>query len=505
MRTSVLILAILAGGLRPGELPAQFCQTTTALSRTSEELLRAIVQKGYRRVGVFPQCTGRQGAGDAESFSGPTAAHAKLFAERLQEALVRQSAGRFEVISQRVMGKACEGIAIGDLGDPKRLQELAERVGGMDALVVGTVTEQHDLSSGQQFFDVRSELIEVSGGASGSVSTERLAVSIAGLAYSGRSFELRRWSGGTLENVGLRREAEGRAFLAGDYNPASGLSPADILPDQCHPLDDPECPFGLEILVDGKPRPRQRVGRDVYVALERGERFGIGIQNRSGQDAYLALFVDGLNVLGKKRESPSNCRCWHVGKQDEYLFRGWYSGANTQYVEEAFEITSASGSEAGKQGFADSLGMITAVFYTIGVPPQTARPAPPPEGEEPMLRTRVVRNPETGRQETVSEARSLDPETGKWKWHRVYLSVAPGGQIGVRGAESRAVRLEEFRGDKPGLIMAAITVRYATHWQLEEMLRSAPSGAMAPAPRRPGLSMFAPARRPRIIIALASF
>lgn len=473
MRSQTMLLwaAILVSSV--ADLPAQFGQNFSALTQSADELASAAVRKGYRRLGVFPQCTGRQGSDAAESFTGATAAHGKLFAEKLYDNLVERAGGRFEIVNMRMLSKACDGFTVDDLGDPQKLAAVAAKVGGLDALVVGTITNYMQRGNGLPMFDMKCELIAVAGGGTAAVSNERMALSIASLAYAGKSFEIRRWSSGNLENVGLRAEAEGRAFLASDYNPSGGLTPADILAQQCHPLDDAGCPLRLEIVVDGQPRPRTRIGRELYVALDRGEKFLAQIENRTDQDVYFALFVDGLNVLGKKREPASNCRVWQLDKQGKSRLRGWYTGSGTDYLEEAFEVASAAASEAGKQGFLESLGMITAVFYTVGIPPQFARATPRSDGG-PMLRQRAIVNPRTGRSETAMEARSLDEKTGKWVWHRVYASMAPGSNVGIRAGGSQAVKLEQFTGDGPGLILAAMTVRYVTSSQLADLRQKSP-------------------------------
>ena len=170
-----------------------------------------------------------------------------------------------------------------------------------------------------------------------------------------------------------------------------------------------------------------------------------GHDPQGAKEAFVAIFIDGLNILGKKPEHPGNCRYWHLDPDSKGEFGGWFSGEAGKYTEEEFRISRATDSEAGKQGYIKSLGQITAVFYTVGSPlPPPPKPAPVYHGET------------TG---------AMGPVMG---------SMAPGAgeDIGTEAGTGREVRLEEQPHDQPGLILAAISLFYRTPSRIEELKQS---------------------------------
>ncbi len=480
MSVRSLILAGLAMLLCGDASQAQFGKTAGAPMNLQRELAASIVQKGYRRVGVLPQFIGR--SGNEETLQGATGPHARLFAEKVEETLVIQAGGQFQVIESRQMKEAFKDLALEDLGKPERLRACAERVGGMDAMIVGIVTDERHPAQGPPALELNCRLIDLATSGLVDVRKETLHLSIAGAAYMGESFELRRWQAGQLVNVGLSQNVGRNAFIPADYNPAQGLSPNDVRRDRPHPLLDPSFPFATEVLVREQPRPLRSIGGRVYVALEPGESYHVRVQNRTDQPVFAALFVDGLNALGKKREHPGSCRYWRIAANDYARFRGWYSGTGSTLVEEEFYITPAEDTVAGRSGFFDALGMITAVLYTVGTPhPQVAAavtwPAEP-QSAGPSYRQPYGQRPGQPSQRAGAAPRASAPRVGA----APRASAPPSGRMGAPGpsggatfgtgeGERREVRIEQLYGGEPGLILAAFTIYYRTNSQLEQLQR----------------------------------
>jgi len=474
MKTRTCLLAGLALLVCCGQGLAQFGQTTGAPLSLQQGLAAAILSKGYQRVGVLPQFIGRTPAGE-ETLQGATGPHARLFAEKVEEALVAQAGGRFQVIEGRQMKEAFQGLAMEDLGKPEALRACAERVGGMDALVVGIVTDQRHSTEGPPAMDLTCRLIDLASSSLVDVRRESLHLSLAGAAYMGESFELRRWQTGQLINVGLTRDVGSRAFINADYNPAAGLNPNHIRRDRPHPLLDPSFPFPMQVFVQDQPRPAQRIGDRMYVALEPGETYYVRVDNRSNQPVFIALFVDGINILGKKREHPGKCRYWRIGPAPDFArFRGWYSGTGSTLVEEEFTITPAEDTVAGRSGFFEALGMITAVIYTVGTPPQQQpQVASVPRQQQPAWGGQTPWQPKASRptgprlgsppRATAPAPRLGAPSGGP--------GAAPGATFGTGAGERREVRVEQSQGGEPGLILAAVTIYYRTASQLQQLRR----------------------------------
>jgi len=478
MRGQNLILAVLVLVIGGGESRAQFGKTGGAPMNLQRELAASIIQKGYRRVGVLPQFIGRSGG--EETLQGATGPHARLFAEKVEEALVTQSGGRFQVVESRQLKEAFRDLSLDDLGRPEKLRLCAERVGGMDALVVGIVTDERNQAQGLPALELTCRLIDLATSGLVDVRKETLNLSIAGAAYMGESFELRRWQGPQLINVGLNQSVGTKAFTPADYNPAYGLNPNDVRRDRPHPLLDLNFPFPAQVLVREQPRPLRAIGGQVYVALEPGEAYHVRVDNHTDQAVFAALFVDGINALGKKREHPGSCRYWRLAPHDYARFRGWYSGTGSTLVEEEFTITPAEDSVAGQAGFFEALGMITVVIYTVGTPQQQVAMGVPGTSEpwpgafSQPYRQRAGERPKAAAPQRAGPAprAGAAPQAAAPPSPRLGASGPSGGAtFGTGEGERREVRIEQLYGGDPGLILAAFTIYYRTNSQLQQIQR----------------------------------
>lgn len=466
MRRIALVAGMVIAAYAAQWAEAQFGAATGTPSEVVERLRQSISQKGYQRVGVMPRFVCRDENG-RESLQGPNAAHAALFAERIEEELVKSAGSRYSVISSLLMQKAFADVSLEDVKNLDRLREIAKRVEGLDALIVGTVADEmiEDRRMTRPGMRIRCELVEINGGTSGGIVSTDMTLSLGSEAYRGRSFELRRWMDSELVNLRLNALPFGGApdpFKDGDFNANIGQSPWDIR-EGPHPLADPTCPFRLEMLVDERPRPITWIGRqhdaEPYVDIGLGERYSLRVENRTTRNACVAIFVDGINILGKRRESPGNCLYWILKKDSQGNFKGWYTGEEGNYDVEEFVTARAAQSLAARQGFTESLGQITAVFYTVGVPLSVARP-------EPFRR---------GRQGAMERSMwTYDWDQRKWELKKEMLAFAPAPGSAAPGMGTAAghrsqVRLNEFQGEKPGLILAAITLHYTTPDRLREL------------------------------------
>ena len=389
-----------------------------------------IVRNGYRRVGVLPRFICREGGREVLGGSiGPQADH---MAEGLEEALVNIADGKFRVVDGRQMRQAFQKLSLQDLGRRETLRQVAGKVGGLDGLIVCTVTDHRGKldPSDNPHLNIKARLIDVRDSSVSAVRSEDTRLTLADAAYMGESWELRRWSGGRLLIVGLKPTEGGLGSGNGLYG-ASKLYQSVHYPlirrDRPHPLLDANCPYRMSVRVDGEDRRLVRVGNRLYLALDPGETYSIGVASRSTRDAYLCLFVDGINVLGKQRQHPTGAKFWYLKPQGEFRFAGWTTGRQGRYTQEAFIITPQDDTVAVGQGFGLQLGMMTAVFYTVGM-------------------------------------------NGFPKAPEVYASMGV-GSFGTGAGAMSSIQLEERRGPQPGLTLAAMTVYYTTSSKLEQLRR----------------------------------
>ncbi|NUQ64836.1 MAG: hypothetical protein HUU20_20425 [Pirellulales bacterium] len=409
------------------------------VSVVAEQLQGAIVENGYRRVGVLPQFIVRQGAD--EKLGGSLGPQGDLFAEQLGKQLLRTSQGKYRVIDDRQMRAAFAGMSLADLGKRESLLAASKKVGGMDGLVVGTLTDLRQLPPGESRpeLDVEARLIDVRDSSAVADAQTSRFLTLSDAAYMGESWELRRWTPGGIVSVGLDPKPFANTYLPfapGPYNEENQYRA--ILRNRPHPLVDSQCPYRMSIVVDGQQRPWVPVKDRFYVALEPGDTYQIRVESASPRPAYLSLFVDGINILGKTREHPSASKFWHLAAGQKSQFAGWTTGSGGQYKQEEFIIAPADSTVAAGQGFGQQLGMITAVYYTVGL---DGLPEPPAEQPESPL--------------------------------SMTLGASMADTFGTGAGRESELTLEEKSGPERGIILAAMTIYYAPSAQVDAMKQAA--------------------------------
>lgn len=396
---------------------------------SAERLARQIVEKGYKRVGVLPRFIVRK-PGEDEAFGGSIGPQAESFAVDLEDELVATADGRFQVVPGRQLKRTFKDLKLDQLGDAQTLAKAAVGADGLDALIIGTVVDGRETEVDGRIggLNVRCQLLDVSSGTLAATTREQVHVTLGSAAYMGESWELRRWTDAGLENVGLAGEdAQGFALSPFGAGPVYEEGQYRLIRrDRPHPLLDPEFPYPMEILVGTEVRRPEPLAEKLYVTLEPGESYKIRVKNDGPRRVYLAVFVDGVNVLGKKLETPAECRYWGVDAGKTGQFAGWVTVKDGKYSEEEFMITPADDSVAAGQNFSDNLGMITAVVFSVGM-----KDVP----EAPTMKASIV-----------------------------------GGTFGTGvSGKSRELTLESTAGEKPGLILSAATIHYVTSSQLKRI------------------------------------
>ncbi len=436
--TAALLLGQTSTSSGWGNATPEFAETAATLRTT-------IVARGYKRVGVVSRLTVALDATKREALAERLGPIDEFLAETLRAALAERAGGRFEVLKRAEAAEALYDLR--PEAPPERWRQVAEALGGMDAVVFAHVTDPNDEAAVAArripAFQVRSQLIDVQSGQRVAQATETLRLSIAGAAYLGDSFELRRWKGSQLTNVALHKGRTGLAWAsAKDFSIEGKYDDICRLPK--HPLSISAFPFRISVMVDGVRRPVVYINRQAYVALDMGEEYALRIENQCGSPVYTAVFVDGINILGKEPQHPANCRYWHLRAGATGQFGGWYSDREGgRYLEEAFRIGMPSQGPAAQQGYYSRLGQITAVFYTIGMP----------RVETPTIQKKIyVPGPQKRPQRIWTPngwaySAPAEPEQER-------IATVPG--------TPRYVAPRIHRGERPGLILAAITIRYRT-------------------------------------------
>ena len=174
-------------------LMAGYCpgNDLTRLAPALDQLASAIARENYRRVGVAPSFPVRDGSPSAVT------PHGLYFADLVQLGLVERQRNRFVVLDNDIMLNAIRHGGMDQLQDMARLNAMAKRVGGLDAIVVGNLEldKQGDWGGIDQAPLLRCRLLDVRTGAIkaiGSLSKDERPRTLADAVYQGESIEINR-------------------------------------------------------------------------------------------------------------------------------------------------------------------------------------------------------------------------------------------------------------------------------------------------------------------------
>ena len=140
--------------------------------------------------------------------------------------------------------------------------------------------------------------------------------------------------------------------------------------------------FGLDVLVNGSPRPELAARGTVYVEASRGRDYALRLSNPTGRRVAVALSVDGLNTIDAKHTSSRDARKWVLAPYETVVIPGWQVN---NAVSRKFVFTGERGSYGAALGKTEDLGIIEAVFFRERLPyrvearPDATPPAAPAE------------------------------------------------------------------------------------------------------------------------------
>jgi hypothetical protein len=355
------------------------------------KVAQSIVESGHKRVAVIPAVISRRG--DIESTSGELGPRGRLMAHELYNQLVSCSQkgdfkGKFQVIPERTVRRAIQsrGFSLEDLGDPVKARDFFKFVGA-DSGVTAGCDESGDLGKLTAIDNtmaskdvINTEVVDAFDNATTYSQDFIEDRTLAKAAYSGESWEIRRWNDGKLENLGIDLDDK-KAF--GKGNKWEVWQYERLNEGLAHPYEIPDFPYEMAIVVDGEvrePQPFQGVhGTQYVVELNPGEKYSLRMKNESDEPVFAAIFIDGVNTIDKVRAEPEDLetrRHWFL-KPDgkESLISGWYVidrdenriPKDEQYYNE-FKIVPREETVAFGLGLDDDrIGIITVVYYTVGM------------------------------------------------------------------------------------------------------------------------------------------
>ncbi len=350
--------------LRP-EPPETLCR------RLAEHLDLEIRRRKLGKVGVleFLQPMGRTEALAAANLPA-------YCAERVHVELKKLADDAYCVLSTDSLSKAAKGLQVEALGNPARMEPL-RRDEGIDALITGVLRRRGTN------MNVQCDLVSTEDGASLATPSGVLPLSEDLVGDCGGSFTTSGRPEGGPYNVEVVNHAQS---------------------DRDHPMllrGEDAFPFQVEVwsvlaedekrITKNTPRKRKdfvvtsqrpttadgKITRELLIAASENELFEIRIQNHYREKAAATVLVDGINILGQKRERLGKAWSWLLEPSDDpeqpctHTFEGWYlpkgevtaSGDPSDFAMKRFRFVDVADSVAMRQNFGDSIGMITAAFY----------------------------------------------------------------------------------------------------------------------------------------------
>jgi hypothetical protein len=361
----------------------------TTLAGQGGDIAQGIVDNGHKRVAVLPVVLCRYSG--EQSTVGSLGPRGKSLSNALYDQLVASSrsgryGGQYEVIPERTILRAMRSRGFGpsDLEDPMKVRQLA-RDTGADSLVAVSYDEVPSIFGDDRPQRQPAQVVLVSqtlDGTDGAVTHSAKLLddlTLSKAAYQGESWELRRWNGNTLTNVGidlpgLQAFGVGPAWEKPQY--------AAIRPNLVHPALNPDFPYAVSLEVDGQeryPKPLECGGKTfLLVDLNPGEDYRIILDNRSQKPVYCALFIDGACAIDRVVLEPGDLetrRHWYLPPNSgRRAINGWYTiprdgrgqPGNSQFFDRFTIVPRGESTEHGAS-FERNVGMITAVFYTYGM------------------------------------------------------------------------------------------------------------------------------------------
>jgi hypothetical protein len=312
-------------------------------------------------------------------------------AEKVRGALRELAHNSYSVLSDADTRAGTKDMVVEELGDPRAMRQLSRRVGGLDALVSGTLRRRGPR------INLQCELVATADGNSLATPGGMLPLSedLAGMIGSGgidntdRQIDKERPSGGPYDPrvVGHATQSENPVWKE-DFPFKLEIWSIDAKPGE--PIG-PQTPRRIkrfervQHLAKGmavEPRGSDAgdgsggAGQvDAVIGVREGELLEIRVWNNWSDPVAMTLLVDGINTLGQKRERLGNAWSWVLerakGAEQPQVFEGWYpslptdlrSGGAKNAAMKRFQITDAARSVAGRQHFGESIGLITAAFY----------------------------------------------------------------------------------------------------------------------------------------------
>lgn len=328
----------------------------------AQQMSWAMQERGLKKVGVL-QFTADTPLGEA--LGGGFGTLGRWCTAELEKELLMS--GTCEVIDSNRLIAALkkQKFTVDQLSSPQALQDLSKELGGMPAIVMGTLRHrQHKTITLQcKLQNIEKESLVGAAGGSALLNENEWAM----LGHS----------------VVIKPEDRPPPVPGGELNQEGALiTKLDEKATGAHPLQDPKFPYRVSVMINGQERKGIYRGNDYIIPVRNGEVYEVYVKLLNNEQVCVKLLIDGLNSLPQKLKGEKGIDTLEVApivKLDDA--REWVLDPNTNqarlwnfagFVTETgangklrrFVVTDAAQSLAAQKNFTESVGLITAAFYS---------------------------------------------------------------------------------------------------------------------------------------------
>lgn len=263
-----------------------------------------------------------------EILGGNTGVLGKYVAEKMEEYLVKNSNGKYSIIERNMVKKVIDEIhfQLTDLVNQSKLISLQGKITGLDTMLTGSMTRM-----GEQL-KINSKFLSIPSAKNRGADSVSVALDSDLLAMFGET---------TFSKI------SGESELKDNKNIADKVKQEDV-------------PYSIEIVVNDSVKPFYLHDGNIWIPAKTGEEYSIRIHNKSDKRVAVALFIDGINTIGGKRELPSKGRKWVVRPRTPIEIKGWQKDDKSA---NKFVFCTSEQSLAQRLNYSDEIGLITASFY----------------------------------------------------------------------------------------------------------------------------------------------
>lgn len=354
------------------------------LTDMSEQLAGTMDERSLSRLGVLEFTTDTK---LGEMLGGNFGLLGRYCAEELEKRLLDRSAGKYTVVERRALQDAlkAQNFGVKDLVSTVSLQRLAGNTkGGMPVLARGRLIDR----SGR-IVNLQCKLTATDG--------DSPVTTVGGVAKLSESEWAMLGYSAQVTPDDRRPPAPSVEPPTPDEQNKPPQTPEDRVvqkldqqKDGPHPLQDPNFPFRVHVVVKGKPKPYvfKKVGdrTECLVGVKPGEVYQLWVESRASEPRCMKLLVDGLNTLPEKadkgieqwnwgqRMNLEDARSWVLDPNDRpdrkrngvptWAVNGFVTEVGQFGKYKEFVVVDAEKSVAARQQFTDQVGMISAAFFT---------------------------------------------------------------------------------------------------------------------------------------------